>query len=137
MGLFIDGFFDRTFGGITKALDLTWRRNEAIVSNIANAETPQYRAVDLNFSSELERAFETSSESVPLSVTRPGHMDLSSSSGAHLMSDLSGATRADGNNVDIDIQMGRMAYNSGKYSTASNALRKQLSLLKNALRDAR
>jgi flagellar basal-body rod protein FlgB len=38
-------------------MDLSWRKNETIVSNIANAETPQYRAVKLDFGSELDRAF--------------------------------------------------------------------------------
>ena len=137
MGLFIDRFFDRTMPGLTKALDLTWRRNDAIVSNIANADTPQYRAVDLNFSTELQQAFEAQSTDVRVARTNSGHMDLISDSGSHFTADYSGATKADGNNVDIDIQMGRLAYNSGKYSTAANALRKQLSLLKNALRDAR
>lgn len=137
MKLFIDRFLDRTLPGVVKAMDLTWRRGEAISSNIANAETPQYRAVDLNFTSELDRAFEVATAPDALKVTKQGHMDLSGSSSAHLVSDYSGMTKADGNNVDIDIQMGRLAYNTGKYSTAASIVRKQLSLLKNAIRDAR
>ncbi len=137
MGALVDKFLDRTFPGVSKALDLTWRRNEAITSNIANAETPGYRAVDLNFTSELQRAFAEGEESANLKTTSAKHMDISSSGEAHLMPDYSGVTKADGNNVDIDIQMARLAYNSGKYSTASNIIRKQLSLLKNAIRDAR
>jgi flagellar basal-body rod protein FlgB len=137
MALFVNGLLDRTFEGLSKTLDLTWRRNEAIVSNIANAETPQYRAVDLNFSNELQRAFSTPQKSTDLLKTNSKHIDTSDSSGSFLTKDFSGATKADGNNVDIDIQMGRLAYNSGRFSTAANALRKQLSLLKNALRDSR
>lgn len=137
MGLFIDRFLDKTFPGVLKAMDLTWRRNEAISSNIANAETPGYRAVDLDFTNELSRAFNRDGENMPLAVTDTKHMDVSSSSLAHLVTDYSGVTKADGNNVDIDIQMGRLAYNSGKYSTATNIIRKQLSLLKNAIRDSR
>lgn len=137
MGLFIDRFLDKTFPGVAKAMDLTWRRNEAITSNVANAETPGYRAVDLNFTSELKKAFEENPDTDGLKLTDSKHMDVASSSGAHLMQDFSGVTKADGNNVDIDIQMGRLAYNSGKYSTASSIIRKQLSLLKNAIRDAR
>lgn len=137
MGSFIDRFLDRTMPGVSKALDLTWRRNEAIVSNIANAETPQYRASDLNFSGELERAFGKSNQALPLSQTNAKHINIGESSGAHLSADYSGVTKADGNNVDIDIQMGRLAYNSGRYSMAANTIRKQLSLLKNAIREAR
>lgn len=137
MGLFIDRFLDKSFPGVVKALDLTWRRNEAISSNIANAETPGYRAVDLDFTNELSRAFGTEQSKDSLLMTNTKHIDISASSTAHMISDYSGVTKADGNNVDIDIQMGRLAYNSGKFSLAANVIRKQLTLLKNAIRDAR
>lgn len=136
MALFIDRLLDKSFPGLTKALDLTWRRNEAITSNVANAETPGYRAVDLSFAGELKKAFGKSG-AMELAKTSPKHLELSSEGGAHLIADYSGATKADGNNVDIDIQMGRLAYNSGKYATAASIVRKQLTLLKNAIRDAR
>ena len=124
----IDKLFDRTYPGLTKALDLSWQRNQAIVSNIANAETPQYRAVDLNFAGELERAF--GEQNSNLDLTNSKHMDIEADSSAHLVPDLSGATKADGNNVDIDTQMGQLAFNSGKYSTATALLRKKLAILK-------
>lgn len=124
----IDKVFGGTYPGLTKALDLAWKRNEAIVSNITNAETPQYRAVDLDFAGELERAFGQNQEE--LAKTNPAHMDITSNSAAHLVPDLSGPTKADGNNVDIDIQMGQLAYNSGRYSGAAALLRKKLGMLK-------
>jgi flagellar basal-body rod protein FlgB len=131
---FIERFFDRTFTGLHKAMDLTWRRNEAIVSNVANAETPQFRAADLNFGGELDRAFGAQNASV--SRTNQKHLDVSSNSAAHLASDMSGATKPDGNNVDIDIQMGRLAYNAGQFSMATDAYRKKLGMLKTAIREA-
>jgi len=130
----IDRLFDKTYAGLTKALDLTWRRNQAIVSNIANAETPQYRAVDLDFAGELERAF----QAVPSTLfkTNERHLDVGSQGGAHLVPTYSGVTKQDGNNVDIDIQMGRLAHNSGAYSTAANLLRRKLAMLKIIVRVA-
>ena len=126
--------FDSQIDGLQKSLDLTWRRNEAISSNISNAETPQYRAVDLNFAGELDRAMlGTGSE---ITKTNEKHLDLSTNELAHLTPDLSGATKADGNNVDIDIQMGRLAYNSGKYSLNSSLLRKKLQFIYNAIRQS-
>ena len=104
-------------------MDMSFRRNEAIVSNIANAETPMYRAVDLSFAHELEKAFGQGESS--LLKTDSKHMDLSSSSGqSHFIQDLSGATKPDGNNVDIDLQMGRLAQNSGDYSNAARLMRR-------------
>ena len=128
----IKGIYDKTFPGLEKALDLQWRRNEAITSNIANAETPGYRATDLNFAGELERAFGKSTSA--LTATNPKHMDINGEGEAHLVADFKGATKPDGNNVDVDIEMGRLAQNSGKYSITANLLRKKLQDLKEAIR---
>lgn len=131
---FIEKLFDKTVPGLTKALDLTYKRNEAISSNIANAETPQYRAVDVDFAGELDRAFDSQVGNV--AKTNDAHMDISSADGqAKYVSDLSMPTKADGNNVDLDIQMGRLAYNSGKYSLASGLLRQKLAYIKNVIRE--
>jgi flagellar basal-body rod protein FlgB len=127
--------FDKTYPGLEKALDLHWKRNEAISSNIANAETPMYRAVDVDFAKELERAFGDKSSS-NLMKTSSRHMELSSNSGSRFVPDLSGQTKADGNNVDLDIQMGKLAYNSGKYSIAANLVRKKLQILRDTIREA-
>ncbi len=120
--------------GLERAMDLTYKRNEAIASNIANAETPQYRARDLNFAGELERAFGKSS--TPLQATNSKHMDISTAGAAHMQEDLSGVTKPDGNNVDIDIQMGQLSYNVGKYNSAARMLKKKLGMLKFAIREA-
>lgn len=134
MKILSDKLFDQTFEGIHKSLELTWRRNEAINSNIANAETPKYRAVDLNFADELERAF--NNKSGTMLRTDSKHMDVSSSELAHLSPDYSGVTKPDGNNVDIDIQMGRLAYNSSKYSMGTSLLRKKFQTLMTAIRQS-
>ena len=135
MKVLFDRLLDSTVGGLEKSLDLHYRRNEAIASNIANAETPQYRAVELNFAGELARAFgDSSGENIK--KTNAQHLDLDANSGAHLEQDFSGATKADGNNVDIDIQMGRLAFNSGKFGAATRMLRKKLGMLKLAIRES-
>ncbi len=126
--------FDTQMDGLQKSLELTFRRNEAITSNISNAETPQYRAVDLSFAGELDRAMGGAPSE--LKKTDSKHLDVSSSEIAHFIPDLSGATKPDGNNVDIDIQMGRLAYNSGKYSLSSAMLRKKFQFLFNAIRQS-
>lgn len=132
--LLIERLFDNSIAGMTKAMDLTWRRNEAISSNIANAETPGYRAVDVNFASELEQAF--SKESRELKKTDSKHLDLETNESAHLVADLSGATRADGNNVDIDLQMGRLTYNAGRFNVGAALVRRKMQQLREAIRFA-
>lgn len=135
MANFIDKIFDRTVPGITHSLDLLLKRNEAITSNIANAETPMYRAVDVDFGGELERAFQTQPNSA-LKKTNTMHMDLAGEGSSRLVEDFSGPTRADGNNVDLDIQMGKLVLNSGKYQTGTSLVRKKLQMMRMAIRQA-
>jgi flagellar basal-body rod protein FlgB len=132
---FIDSLFDRTFQGVEKNLDLTARRNEAIVSNIANAETPGYKAVDVNFANELDRAFSGNQNAgSPVKKTNAKHLDTAADSTAHLMADYSGAMRDDGNNVDIDIQMGQLAFNSSRFSMSTTLIKKKFAFLKMGIR---
>ena len=132
MKVLFDKIFDSTLRGLNKALDLGWKRNEAIVSNLANAETPQYRSLELNFAGELNRAF--GDEEGEFLKTNSKHLDAAAQGNSHLVPDLSGVTKADGNNVDIDIQMGKLAFNSSQYSIATSLMRKKLQIISQAIR---
>ena len=64
-------------------------------------------------------------------------MDVSLNDASHLVQDLRGATRADGNNVDLDIQMGKLAQNTTRFSIAANLMRRKLGVIRQAITDAR
>jgi flagellar basal-body rod protein FlgB len=130
----INKLIDPVMPGLEKMMDLTWRRNEAISSNIANAETPLYRATDLNFAGELAKAFGDQNQEMQLTNTK--HMDIEGNTSAHLVADTTGMTKQDGNNVDIDIQMGKLASNGSKYTLAANIIRKKYQFIYNAIRSA-
>jgi flagellar basal-body rod protein FlgB len=131
----LDTIFDRTMTGLSKAMDLSWKRHAALTSNIANAETPQYRAVDMTFGKELERAFSVSQESLMRSDAN--HLDVGKNQSARYIPDNSGLTKPDGNNVDVDLQMGRMADASGDYAMAARLIKRQLGLIRTAIREGR
>ena len=128
----LDTMFDNSVTGLGKAMDLTWKRNQALTANIANAETPMYRAVDVTFANELDQAFGLSDET--LTKTNFEHLDISFDQASHTVTDESGMTKPDGNNVDIDLQMGRLAQNSGDYANAAKLIRRQLGLIRTAIR---
>jgi flagellar basal-body rod protein FlgB len=133
----LDTLFDRTVKGLSRTMDLTWQRNQAITSNIANAETPQYRAVDVSFGNELDRAF-VEAGGPSASRTNPRHLDVDGTArGSKAVKDTSGTTKSDGNNVDIDLQMGRLAHNSGEYASAARLIKRQIGLLRTAIRESR
>lgn len=132
---YIDKLFDRTVPMLQTDMTLRMKRAEALVSNITNAETPGYRAVDVNFGGELERALAKNTQS--LQLTDGQHMDVMSESGqSFLVADNTGVTRPDGNNVDIDVQMGRLASTSGDFATSASLVRKKLQMLRTAIRFA-
>lgn len=135
----LDTLFDRSVSGLSRTMDLTWQRNKALSANIANAETPQYRAIDVSFGNELEQAFQAQESSVSMAQTNTGHMNLNGQQAdtSKLVRDLSGTTKPDGNNVDLDLQMGRLAQNSGDYANAARLIRRQIGLLRTAIRDSR
>jgi len=48
---------------LEKIMDICAYRQKILASNIANADTPKYKAKDLNFQEELKRAVETDNQS--------------------------------------------------------------------------
>ena len=134
--MILDKLLTKTTLGLEKYMNLTFNRNQAITSNIVNAETPGYRAVDFYFSNELDGVLGENYHG-GINKTNPQHLDVSDPSPAHMIHDYSGATKPDGNNVDIDIEMGRLAYNSSQYMMAATYLREQLGMLKRAIRNSR
>ena len=59
--------FDQT------ALRLRSARQELLASNIANADTPKYKAKDFDFASALQTALTGNKDSYPLTTTHPIH----------------------------------------------------------------
>lgn len=114
------------------ALQLRARRQETIASNIANADTPNYKAVDFDFSKALGSALDKSAASkgsgsaLVMSGTKPGHLGASSSNLSTLELATryrsAGKTALDNNTVDIDIERTQFAANTLKYEAASRAL---------------
>lgn len=123
--------FDQTFGALEKVMDLNIKRHALLSSNVANSETPGYKAKDLDFAHELEKA--TDSYQSPLLKTDARHQDVESSSMAHTVQDNTGAVGADGNNVDLDLQMGRIADAARSYSRAANVWSFRLKILRQAI----
>lgn len=124
--------FNRTFDVLERSMDLRFKRHAVLSGNVANSETPNYRAREVSFADELERIVGQDVKS--LTKTDAKHMDISSVEGAHITYDDSGMVGADGNNVDLDISMGKLAENARSYGGSVNLIGLQLRLLKNAAR---
>lgn len=101
------------------ALNLRGYRQELLASNIANADTPHFKARDIDFKSALTEMLKgksaSSVESVELARTHHGHIagsgdGTSPSSLAKYRAEFMGAV--DGNTVNMDIERSAFAENS-------------------------
>jgi len=124
--------FDNIFGIHTQALSLRSRRSEILASNLANADTPKYKAQDLEFNTTLRHA---QGQQVDLNSTRAGHLPaLNSVSGGHLKYRIPTQAALDGNTVEAHIEQANFNENTLRYQTSLRFVNGRLSGLKLALK---
>ena len=101
------------------ALSLRARRQEVLASNLANADTPNYKARDFDFASALKSAMGETGGSLALATTEPGHIGGlaagNAADGVNLMYRGSVQPSLDGNTVDPDIERANFADNAMHY----------------------
>ena len=128
--------FSQTVSVLEKALDLRSKKHNVIASNIANMDTPDYKAFDLVIEKELQK---TTGEgnSISLNKTDRAHMQsrTSKAGGVSVVIDNTQglSLRGDGNTVDIDKQMGNMAENTLMYKAAAQMIYRKFQGLKSAI----
>ena len=103
------------------ALNLRAQRQEILSSNIANADTPNYKARDIDFNQVLkDRLSQTVSPSaLSLNKTDEAHLTASAPSGdTPLLYHPDRQASADGNTVDMDVERNHFAENSLRYEVS-------------------
>lgn len=124
--------FDKAFGVHDNALLLFERRTQLIAENIANADTPSYKARDIDFDSVLRN---TQSDHLKMNGTHNGHINLSSNEqDAAIQYRVPTQNSADGNTVDMQQEQAAFAENSVRYQTTMNILSRRLSGMVSAFR---
>jgi flagellar basal-body rod protein FlgB len=132
--------FDRTMQLLHRTLDLREARQRVIASNIANEETPGYRAADLNFQDSLQSA-QRGRSPVTLAVTRSSHIGPRGDSFQRVTGKLgpvpAGDLPLDANSVNIELEMAKMSDNAMQYNVAADLLARKFRGLLNAIREGR
>jgi len=116
-----------------RALDGAWARQEVLANNVANAETPGYKRLELDFRSYLERAV---AGSPSLTRTDPRHLSGKYRTSMSIEQDPSSVS-PDGNSVDIDKEMAEVSTNALYYQAVSSQLSSYLALLRKAVTEGR
>jgi flagellar basal-body rod protein FlgB len=126
---------------LVRALDALALRQQVTASNIANADTPGFQASQVRFESILQRALSMRPGELSLMRTDPRHLLPGGLDPAqvepHLVELSSTRMRNDGNNVDIDYEMGLLAETTLRYSAVSEALARRLAIQRLIASDGR
>lgn len=124
---------DKTIKALAASLNFRQLRQEVIASNIANAETPGYKSKRVEFEAALARALDIDGK-MEMNSADPRHFDVGNGGFDNLepevFEDPNGIVTADGNTVDRDKEMARMAENKILYDAAVQLLNKKLGLKK-------
>jgi flagellar basal-body rod protein FlgB len=111
-------------------LDVQSRRAQVVAGNIANADTPNYAAKDLDFENYLREAAEQSE--LPLSK-----QNLSSLAQPSIVDQPASVIGFDGNTVDMGSEMAKMAQTGTNFNFGAKMLQSRLRLLRTAIREGR
>jgi len=120
------------------AMSLRAERQQVLANNIANADTPNYRARDFDFAAELASSLSTGrspSRGMSLATTSDRHLQAShhGSSVHELLYRVPDQPSLDGNTVDMDRERAQFADNSVRYQASLTFLNNRLQSLKTAM----
>jgi flagellar basal-body rod protein FlgB len=129
--------FNSALGIHPQALVLREKRGEVLAANLANADTPDYKARDMDFKSVLANAQSRSAavSSVQLQQTSEGHMSgINQLLGANLMYRNPQQPSLDGNTVETHIEQAKYAENAVQYQASLTFVNEDLGGLVTAIK---
>ena len=127
---------DKEFDFPTQALRLRGFRQQLLASNIANADTPNYKAVDINFEQELKRITSSRAGNLKLETTNRNHQQSNTGNalGVKPLFRTSTEPNIDGNTVNLDVERAKLAENAFRYEATVRAISGQFRGLLTAIR---
>ena len=111
-------------------------RQQLIANNLANVDTPGYRGYDIAFERALQQEMNRQGD-LALLVTSPGHMRSPASPMERATIQRQPPHRSDGNSVDVDVEMAKLAETTIGYNVTAQLLSARLSLLRSAVTEGR
>lgn len=127
---------DREFAPLQTALNLRAQRQQLLAANIANADTPGYKAVDLDFAAAYAAALSgQQTEPLVLRTDQPRQIASRSAapSAAFVAYQADNPVRLDGNSVDMGREQSAFLKNSIQYEAALTFLSGKIKTLTSAI----
>ena len=125
--------FDNVFGIHERALYAAADRVSVLATNIANADTPNYKARDYDFAAALSDA--TQGGDLTLTRTHVGHLAIGGQGGApgELKYRIPFQPSLDGNTVEAPVEEAQFGQNAIRYQMSLDAISRQVSALQLAI----
>jgi len=114
--------FDTTQLALERTIAGASQRHNALAANIANASTPGYRRVDVDFHGALAAALGSSNAKNAVATA-----------GFTTQADSVGATQADGNSIDVDNESAKLSANALESEAAITVAKARIGILKSAM----
>jgi len=131
-------FNDNTSQVLHTALDGLARRQQVTANNIANAETPGFKASIVTFESRLQAFLPGATHDLVMAQTHPAHLSAQAQPDGPQVVELRDTFgRNDRNNVDIDREMVTLAETSATYNAITRLVARRLGMLKAAITEGR
>lgn len=125
---------DNLLGDLPRNLQLYSKRSEVLASNLANADTPGYKAKDIDFRSALGAA---GGQNLEMKTTNAGHLGGPTSTeglNQELLYRVPVQPSLDGNTVDSQIEQGEFTQNAMRYQSTLTFLNGRFQGLKLAIK---
>ena len=118
-----------------QALSLRAQRQQVLAANIANADTPNYKARDIDFSAALKNAIAGRSDgSLAMARTASGHLaGNADAASASLLYRRNTQSSVDGNTVDMDVERSQFAENAVYYEAGLTFITGRLKTMLSAI----
>lgn len=134
----INGLFSNTLSFLEKSLDLRTRKQRVLASDIANADTPNYRAFDVMVEDALQKVHPSETDNdFKLVTTDRRHLSLDEAPFPEpvlrALPVKSYSLKTDGNTVDVDREMGSLAKNQIMYNASVEVINRELRRLKTVI----
>lgn len=123
---------DSYFGIHAKALIGRDQRSSQLANNLANANTPNYKAQDIDFNEYL--AAQMAGSTQQLEVTSASHINTNADLGTNLKYRVTAQTSLDGNTVDKDLEVMEFSRNSLNYQASLSFLNNKIKTMMLAIK---
>ena len=130
------GLLDQSLQLNSAALRLRAERQQVLAGNIANADTPGYKAADFDFARALDDVARgmAGPAGQRLAASAPGHIGGAASSTSALLAYRTPSQGSiDGNSVEMDAERARFADNAVRYEASLKFLNGQIKTLLSAI----